>query len=36
MPTRKMKTKEELEAYQKSQKEGKMAWYYNGIDRLAS
>ena len=34
-PTKKM-NKEELEAYQKNHKEGKMAWYYNAIDKLAS
>ncbi len=36
MPIGKMKTKEDIEAYQKNQKEGVMAWYHNGIDRLAS
>lgn len=36
MPIKKMKTKEDIEAYQKSQKEGAMAWYHKGIDRLAS
>ena len=36
MPIRKMKTKEDIEAYQRNQKEGSMAWYHNGIDRLAS
>jgi len=35
MPTKKM-TKEELEEYQENHKKGKMAWYYNTIDKLAS
>lgn len=35
MPTKKM-TKERLEQYQNDHKTGKMAWYYNMIDKLAS
>lgn len=35
MPTKKM-TKEQLEQYQNDHKTGKMAWYYNMIDKLAS
>ncbi len=35
MPTKKM-SKEELEQYQHNHKTGKMAWYYNMIDKLAS
>lgn len=35
MPTKKM-NKEQLEQYQEQHKTGKMAWYYNLIDKLAS
>lgn len=35
MPTKKMK-KDELIEYQKNHKEGAMAWYYKGIDKLSS
>ncbi len=35
MPTKKM-SKEQLEQYQNDHKTGKMAWYYNMIDKLAS
>lgn len=35
MPTKKM-NKAELEQYQENHKNGKMAWYYNLIDKLAS
>ncbi len=35
MPTKKM-NKEQLEQYQENHKNGKMAWYYNLIDKLAS
>ncbi len=35
MPTKKM-NKAELEQYQEKHKNGKMAWYYNLIDKLAS
>lgn len=35
MPTKKM-NKKELEEYQEKSKTGKMAWYHNSIDKLAS
>lgn len=35
MPTRKMKNKEEIDQYQHDQKTGRMAWYFNGIEKLS-
>ena len=36
MPTKKMATKDDIEQFQKEHKNGKMAWYYKLIDKLAS